>query len=511
MNNKLYLAVIVSALLSSTALASNSKTNETKINDVAAAKAQESKAAEHSKELKALKAKIAALDKKVNADNKAASDSVFNLNSEKLKIGLDTEFQAGRNFKANTGKSGSAYINKARVTLKGRLAPEWGYNFSVDFADEDIDTKTTTLELDGQPLLDPNNNNQPLAFDYAPDVQRKTAIKDANIQFYGFHPVIIAVGRMFPDMTIDRGEMFLENPAVAGLLPVNRNGFYISTHGDMWYVSSTLTHSGSNSTSDSHKVNTTWYRKLAVAPINNKENVFHLGGSWVTKFPKTNQYSTSDFNQRPENALGSILVGAGYLDNIKKTDTWMVDAAYGHGPLLVAAEYVRTDVKRNTVKNSKFDGWYAQVSYALTGETRAYDMACPSFSDIEPAKPFDLAHKQFGAFEVKYRFSTVNYGKSDYSGKFVGLANLVNYSKPGFLPLNGNVLTLNGGKMTMHTVGFNWFPNNNLVLMIDYSFGQVKNSELWGNFYYLDKNSDATTVQKTYSPKILIFKAKVRI
>jgi len=495
MNNKLCLAVVVSALLSSTALAHEASTSN-----------QSPKVVDYTKEIKALKAKVSELDKRTKADNKAAKESPFNLNTEKLNIGVSADFLAARNFRNDTGKSASAYIHSARVTLKGRLAPEWGYKFMVDFADEDIGTTTTDLEYNGTTIVQ--------GFEYAPSVTRRVAVKDANIQFYGFNPVIIAVGRMFPDMSISRGETFLDDPAIGGLLPINRNGIYISTHGDKWYVSTTLTHSGQTSTGNVNETNMTWYRKLGIAPINNKENVLHVGGSWVTKFPKNNKYATTDFNQRAENSLGSVLVGAGNIDGIKRTETWMADVAYMHGPALIAAEYVRTDVQRNGVKNSKFDGWYAQASYALTGENRSYDIACPSFSDIEPAKPFDLANKQYGAFEVKYRYSTVNYRNNQYDYSNIGLnsAQVSGIAQITGSAHSGTVLNLNGGKMDMHTIGFNWIPNNNLTFMLDYSFGKVKNSQLWGAFYLLDKNSPSVSTYKTdYKPQILMFKAKVKI
>lgn len=501
MNNKLYLAAILSALLSTTALAHVSSGNHPET------AAQSTKAVDHAKEIKNLKAKVAELDKRTKAENKAAAESMFNLNNEKMKIGFEGEFQANRNFVESTGKSASAYLNAAKVSLKGRISPEWGYKFSVDFVDEDVDTTTTDL-------VAPDGTTIASDFEYAPKVSRKVAVKDANIQFYGFYPFVIAVGRMFPDMSISRGEMFLENPAIAGLLPVNRNGVYISTHGDKWYVSTTLTHSGPTSTDSRNKINMTWYRKLAFAPVNTKENVFHVGGSWVTKFPKTHQYSTTDFNQRPESSIGSVLVGTAYLDKIKKTDTWMVDVAYSHGPALVAAEYVNTEVKRNGVKNSKFDGWYAQASYVLTGESRSYDMASPSFSDIEPAKPFDMANKQYGAFEVKYRYSTVNYGNNQLDFGSMGM-NAGTVAQVAYLfnkTASGTLVTMNGGKMAMHTVGVNWILNNNLLFMVDYSFGKIKNSQVWGAFYWLDKNTpSATTYKPNYSPKILMLKAKVRI
>jgi phosphate-selective porin OprO/OprP len=500
--NKLYCAVLISALFSTSALATiNANPSDTNTLPTTTM--------DHSKEIKALKAQIKALDKKIKTKNKEDNNtsSAINMNSDKLKIGFDGEFQANRNFVENTGKSASAYINAAKVSLKGRISPEWGYKFMVDFADEDVGTDNTDLKL-GNTMIKED-------FAYAPKVSRKVSIKDANIQFYGFHPVVIAIGRMFPDMSISHGEMFLETPALGGLLPINRNGIYVSTHGDAWYASTTFTHSGPSSTDSKDDVNMTWYRKLAVAPIKTKDNLLHIGGSWVTKFPKTNNYSTTDFNQRPENGLGSVLVGTAYLNNIQRTETWMADTAYQHGPALISAEYARTNVKRYGVKNSKFDGWYAQGSYVLTGESKAYDISCPSFSDIEPSKPFDLKNNQYGAFEVKYRYSTVNYGLNQIDFGSMGLDDA---NKLGVLAsltgsrANGLLLNMNGGKMMMHTLGVNWILNNNLMFMVDYSFGKIKNSQVWGAFYLLDtKTPSATTFKPNYNPKILMFKAKLKI
>jgi phosphate-selective porin OprO/OprP len=475
MNKTLYKALMVSTLLASYAMAAD-------------------KDSTGSKDLKTLKSKVAALEKKVNA--KEEKGKLFNFDSEKLKIGFDGEFQASKHFKQDTGKSFGTFVNTAKVTIQGRLAPEWAYHFAVDFANEKISTKSTDLNFNGTVL--PN-------FEYVPDVSRGTSVKSAHIRFYGFNPVIIAVGRLFPDLSIDRGEMFLESPAVSAIFPINRNGAYIGTHGDNWYVSTTLTHSGgTTTTSDDEESNLTWYRKVAFVPYKSGDKLLHVGGSWVSMIPKTSKFSTTDFNQRPENTLGAILVGTGFIDNIRRSETFMADVAYNHGPLLLSGEYARAIVKRASLKSSKFDGWYAQASYTLTGESCTYDMASPSFSDITPNKPFDLANGNYGAFEATYRYSTVNFGKSEYGGDLG--------AKLSFLPgvsSDGGVATLDGGKMMMHTLGINWIPNTNLMFMLNYSFGKVKNSQVWGTFY--QGLNSAPEAKLSYSPKIIMFKAKVKV
>lgn len=102
-----------------------------------------------------------------------------------------------------------------------------------------------------------------------------------------------------------------------------------------------------------------------------------------------------------------------YLTSTNAADNVLADGdrtriapqlTYYYGPLGVIGEYivssqeVRKDDQATTLDN---DAWQIATTYVLTGEEN-------SFRGINPARPFDLAKGQWGAFELAARYSELN-------------------------------------------------------------------------------------------------------
>jgi phosphate-selective porin OprO/OprP len=61
-----------------------------------------------------------------------------------------------------------------------------------------------------------------------------------------------------------------------------------------------------------------------------------------------------------------------------------------------------------TLPRLQFNGWYAQGSWTLTGESRPYNPAAGSYGTIMPVHPFSLANASWGAWEVAGRYSATD-------------------------------------------------------------------------------------------------------
>jgi len=92
----------------------------------------------------------------------------------------------------------------------------------------------------------------------------------------------------------------------------------------------------------------------------------------------------------------------------------------------IQAEYITTSVARSSGSDLKFDGWYAQGSYFLTGENRHYEKGV--FRGIKPNHR--VGDGGFGAWQLALRYSTIDLNDKD----------------------------INGGEMHNLTVGLNWKP-----------------------------------------------------
>jgi len=98
------------------------------------------------------------------------------------------------------------------------------------------------------------------------------------------------------------------------------------------------------------------------------------------------------------------------------------------------------------VPNPDFSGWYALLTYSLTGEQHPYDPTTASFRSLRPNNP--LGSGGWGAWELKARYSDIDL---DYL--------------PFNTAANGGIA---GGKQDVWTVGVNWYPTSGLRFALEY-------------------------------------------
>ena len=63
-------------------------------------------------------------------------------------------------------------------------------------------------------------------------------------------------------------------------------------------------------------------------------------------------------------------------------------------------------IRRTSLPNPDFSGWYAQAAYSLTGETHRYDPTTASFRNLRPAHP--LGRGRLGRLEITARYSDLD-------------------------------------------------------------------------------------------------------
>ncbi len=145
------------------------------------------------------------------------------------------------------------------------------------------------------------------------------------------------------------------------------------------------------------------------------------------------------------------------IDATKTVNTGNIDASkIGEYGFETAAEYAGfytqggwfhyNIVRRTALPDPDFDGWYAFLTYSLTGETHAYDPTTASFRSLRPAH--QVGDGGWGAWEIAARYSNIDLD---------------------FLPTR-SVATggVPGGNQNVLTVGLNWYPTNGLKFQINY-------------------------------------------
>ena len=176
--------------------------------------------------------------------------------------------------------------------------------------------------------------------------------------------------------------------------------------------------------------------RITFLPINNDNNLLHLGAAFSSRSSSDDTYSVSS---RAENHLGTKLLDMD-LDNVTGMNLMGAEMAFVMGSFSVQGEYVMNSVE--AMEDYSFSGYYGQVSYFLTGEKRKYKNSLAGFDRVKPNKNMKEG-EGLGAFELAARYSSM-----DLSEAHAGTLNDI-------------------------TVGLNWYLNPCTRLMFNYVMGTL--------------------------------------
>jgi phosphate-selective porin OprO/OprP len=130
--------------------------------------------------------------------------------------------------------------------------------------------------------------------------------------------------------------------------------------------------------------------------------------------------------------------------------------------------------------NPSFDGWYAQGSWVITGESKTYNPSTGSYTIPKPNAPLSFDQGGIGAWELAARYSVLDLNDN------AGLAGFVT-------PVGG----IRGGEQKIWTLGVNWYPNNAIRFVLDYQHTDV--NRLSGTGGSLDAKLDAVSLRTQLS------------
>ena len=176
--------------------------------------------------------------------------------------------------------------------------------------------------------------------------------------------------------------------------------------------------------------------RITFLPINNDENLLHLGAAFSSRSSSDDTYSVSS---RAENHLGTKLLVMELYD-VSVMNLMGAEMAFVMGSFSVQGEYVMNSVE--AMEDYSFSGYYGQVSYFLTGEKRKYKNSLAGFDRVKPNKNMKEG-EGLGAFEIAARYSSM-----DLSEAHAGTLNDI-------------------------TVGLNWYLNPCTRLMFNYVMGTL--------------------------------------
>jgi len=345
------------------------------------------------------------------------------------RVNLDYASYQGADNRLPTGVE----VRRARLGLKTTLWTNWLAEVDLDFADGKVSFKDLWMgRLFENGLIRAGNHKAPFSLD---------------------------------TLTSSKNIVFIERSYLDAMSPDRRIGVSYSGWGK-WYQYSggvffqeaglfndkdTLTGGGAGT---DQKVNLVG--RFTVAPIAKRDKVLHFGIGAAYRRPDVSKIATSgaDLVDR-ENAAMIVkldsraethvsrakFLSTGDMKYVDHFTQFNVELAGTYGPLTFQSEYLSTKVNRipTTVaaySNHSFGGYYAQVSWFLTGDHRPYSVAEGEFYRVIPKR-------KYGAVEAGLRYNVMDLDDATTVDPILG-----------------------GGAKNV-TLGLSWFVNANHKLMFN--------------------------------------------
>ncbi|MDQ0466471.1 phosphate-selective porin OprO/OprP [Caulobacter ginsengisoli] len=324
-------------------------------------------------------------------------------------------------------------FRRGRLGVEGRLFGDFSYNILLDFGGSGTDGSTTLHEL--------------------------------WLQYEGLKPFKLKVGAFPPNLGLEdgastTGSLFPERPSSAeiarGLAGADKRiGAQLLANGDRWLVAAAVT--GAKTTDAATFDEQLGYTfRVAGAPLKGADWRIQIGAnaSIVAQPAQTalaGPYPVT-LSDRPELRVdGSQLASTGAID-AGGARHWGLEAAGQWGGVLIQGEYFDYRIERRNpaagVTDPRFNGWYVEGGWVLTGEARKFNPETAAFDAPPVTRPFNLKNGGWGTWELAARYSTVD----------------LNHDETALLAAD----RVRGGEQSITSLGVNWFLNPTVRLSLDY-------------------------------------------
>jgi phosphate-selective porin OprO/OprP len=229
---------------------------------------------------------------------------------------------------------------------------------------------------------------------------------------------------------------------------------------------------------------TAYLARFTVAPINRDVNgvhqVIHLGVSGRhrdeaedirTPTSPATVLDDQPFRYRARGAdlhLADRFIATPFIG--ETDDLLNLEAAFVWGPFSMQAEYAQLWVDSfgslQTV-DPKYDGWYVDASWYLTGETRTYEAATGVFGRPKVKNPVLWGNGKggWGAWQIAGRYDVLNL--SDANGALVGF---------GSNTASATVACTLCGNQETWLFGINWWLNDYTRLALNVTQSKIEGS-----------------------------------
>lgn len=298
-----------------------------------------------------------------------------------------------------------AEVRRARLTVRGNVAPDWEYKLQADFAnDGEADIKDAYLKYKG--------------------LGAGSLILGSFKQAYGLE-----------EMTSSNHITFIERASPHAIVVSRRLGIGYQQSGDAYQFQVSLFGEGANS---GDQEGSGVAARASWVPFREADDrLVHLGVGAIVEEPERNGEDVFRLRERPEvHVTDERLVNTGTLDDVDRVTRYGLEAATVLGRWSAQAEYLRANVDQRSGPDSTFGGFYAYVSYFLTDDRRRYKVSSGAFDRVKPTGN--------GAWEIGLRYSDLDLNDGLIAGgRMKNVTFGVNYYATSHLRFSGNLVAVN--------------------------------------------------------------------
>ncbi|PKQ09657.1 MAG: hypothetical protein CVT73_01445 [Alphaproteobacteria bacterium HGW-Alphaproteobacteria-12] len=323
--------------------------------------------------------------------------------------------------KANFGGlRGNANFRRLRMGATGTFARDFAYNIEFNFGDSGTESDARIYE--------------------------------AVLHYKGIDGLTLIAGATKPKMTLDDSTSsnditFIERATAANLAISPAAGEARMTAGATYNTDNffgagyyTAGSAGSGTGLDDYD-SSNLIGRLAYATSPKDGLNVHIGASASHSFNLPSD--TVRLRDRPELRVDpQRYIDTGSIGSSDTATIYGPELAFNYGPVRAQGEYYRYDIEGIGGGSAKFDAWYLQASWIITGESYKYNIKKAAYSGVKPDNPFGFGGGGAGAWEIAARYSSAN--------------------------LNDTSAGIAGGEQDIITLGLNWYANNNLRFMLNY-------------------------------------------
>ncbi|MBL4836136.1 MAG: hypothetical protein JKY34_01045 [Kordiimonadaceae bacterium] len=302
-------------------------------------------------------------------------------------------------------------VRRARLGLAGKAFNVWGYKFLYEFA----------------------NNNKP-------------SLQDMFITYKGFKNVAITLGQAKEPVGLEwqspsKYWTFMELPVTTSLTPRRSIGTIMTATFDKLRFTTGLFGENANKTRTANEGYSIDIH-MAFTPFHTKTTHLHGAVHYSYRVPD-DQTNTLKYGGKHETSVTpTASITTGNIGSVDHNILLGGEMLWVNGPFSVQAEYTQSTVSRDAgFVDEKFQSYYVQGSWFLTGESKNFNPKKYGHGRIAPHAPFKPGKSDWGALELAFRY--------------------------GLLDLHDNVIT--GGSLRRFTGALNWHPNTYTRFSMNYT------------------------------------------